>query len=177
MTQGGADARRANVAITISTTLGEPINMAQVSLTSLGGGHQFKKSGESITFEGLPFDRYVIEAKAPGFTTQRETIGIYEEVVHYRMGLPLASREGSTSAEISGEVDVSGKTDLWLRLVPVYAGGLIQCQPDHYGRYRFVSPDPGKYVLLFFEGGKLLSSKELDFVGGKMTVDLDVLPK
>jgi len=172
---GQADRPRATITVKVLTTFGETIEGALVSMSSVGARAQFKKTGGEVRFEGLPFDRYVIEAKAPGFVTQRETIGVYQEQALYRMGLPLGITEASSPTEISGRViGPVSPTNLWIRLVAVYEGGLIQCQIDQSSRYRFVSPDPGRYLLLLFDGGHLLGSKEVNFVGGKLSLDFDV---
>ena len=132
----GAKSPEAAVTVKVSTTFGEPVDGAQVSITSIGTKLQFMKTGEDVRFEGVPFDRYVIQAKAPGFVTQREVVGIYQEQFRYRMGLPLGTRDGGAPTEISGTVRTPGKlTDLWVRLLLVYAAGLLQCQTDRHGRY------------------------------------------
>lgn len=47
---------------------------------------------------------------------------------------------------------------MWIRLVPLYAGSLIENGIDSNGRFKIVGLSPGKYVLLLFEGQDLVTA-------------------
>ncbi len=170
-----ADTASAKVSIQVSTTFGERIPEAQVLIKEVGPAAQYKKSGAQLRFK-LPFGKYVIQASAAGFLTSSETVGIYQRDVFYRLGLAVAPPHSSERTEISGAIappppDI---TDVWVRLLPVYTGGLIETQPDKSGGFHLVGIEPGRYVMLLFDKGRLLESKEVHFLGGKLTANLDL---
>jgi hypothetical protein len=166
----------ATARISVSTTFGEPVAQAQVLVKSVGPAAQYKQRGSEVRFDELPFGLYDIEVQAPGFIARRERVGIYQQDVFYRIGLAVSPPHTNERPAISGTiVPLPGRlNDIWVRLVALYAGSLIETQPDQSGTFHLVGIEPGRYVMLVFDRGQLLSSREVEFFGGKLTANVDL---
>lgn len=174
MAQAKSDEASATLKVSVCTTFGEPVEQSQIVVTSVGPAGQFKKAGAAVRFDALPLGLYTIEAQAPGFISRKETVGIYQQELSYRVGLAVAAPHGSERTEISGGITptLTKETDVWVRFVALYDGGLIECQPDQSGKFHVTGIEPGKYVMLVFVKDRLLASREVEFLGAKLTVNV-----
>ena len=158
--------------IVASTTFGNSVGAVRAVLSSVGPNEQYTREGENIAFEHIPFGVYDLELRAPGFKAHRERLGLYQAEVSYHVGLVVALPHSSKRTEISGLVLQVPKdaSNLWIRLVSLYAGDLIEGRLDTRNRFRFVGISPGRYVLLLLDKGRVLDTQTVEFFGGTLAL-------
>ncbi len=177
--QSAEESETARLTFIISTTFGEPLEKAQVLLTSIGPKQRLtglSGSNGAVLLEQVPFGLYEVEVRVLGFETRRERIGVYQQQLVCRLGLVLGYPHSTDRSEISGSVSsASGsKADLWVRLVSVFGGDLIENAVDRTGSFHIIGMAPGRYVLILFEKEKVLATKSVEVSAGSKTVNFSL---
>lgn len=75
------------VELTVSTTFGGPVGKTLAILKALGPHEEYRRLGETIRFEKIPFGLYDLEIQAADFSTRRERLEIYQPEMHFWFGL------------------------------------------------------------------------------------------
>jgi hypothetical protein len=172
----GSTPEQASVSVGASTTFGEPLAKVLVVLKAVGPTAEYRQTGGTIRFERVPFGLYDVEIQAPGFSTRRERVGIYQPEVRLWFGLVVAPLHSVERSEVVGSIAPmeSDHRVLWVRLVPLYSSDFIEDQVTPAGKFHLAGLQPGKYVLLVFDKEKLIMTKPLEYSGGKLTLNLDM---
>jgi hypothetical protein len=167
----------ATLNIQMFTSRGEPLSTRVLGvLTNLDTGQRREERGSELTFHRLPWGRYEIRVEAAGFSILREMIVVHQSNMECRLGLLLGVLERSGAQRIQGTVlpRVQRPADLWVRLMPLYSGRLIGGSVDARGRYSIEEPPIGRYLLVILDGNRLLKAEPIDFLGGILTLDIDI---
>jgi hypothetical protein len=167
----------ATVRLVLSSTFGKPLGEALAVLKAVGPTEEYRQSGNPVVFPRIPFGLYDLEIYAGGFATLRQRVGIYSSEVRLRLGL-YVSQLGPEDRrpEVAGTIKSHEKSqkDLWVRLVPWYSGDFIEDQVTPSGEFCLRDVHPGRYVLLVFDSEKLIITKQLEYPGGKLSLNLDL---
>jgi hypothetical protein len=162
----------ANLNVDVTTTFGGPVGKVLVIL-KLGSVEKYRKLGDVIRFESIPFGLYDIEIQAANFAKRRERVGIYQPEARLWFGLYLSPVE-ETRAEIRGMISPMGRDDLWVRVVPLYASDFVEDRVNSSGEFRLSGLHPGRYVLLVLSKEKLIKTQTVDFSGGALVLYVDL---
>ena len=166
----------AAVTVVASTTFGEPLGKALVLLRPVGPLGEFRRVGNTVRFDHVPFGRYDLEIQSPGFGTRRERLEIYQSELHVWFGLAVSPPHSEERDEIVGFVarPESDQRDIWVRLVPQFSSDFVE---DHVkaGTFHLTGVHPGLYFVLLFDKDDLILTKRLEYVGGKATLNLNLL--
>ncbi|HLG96094.1 MAG TPA: carboxypeptidase-like regulatory domain-containing protein [Bryobacteraceae bacterium] len=168
----------ARITVKVVTTFGESVSGAQVTLANVGTKDEISSSGGEAIFNRVPFGLYDVRVRLAGFLTRTERIRVYQPILAYQIGLELAPRHSYDQPQVSGTVvnAVGQKTSLWVRLVNLYSGDLVENAIAETGKFELVGMAPGKYVLLLFDNTTPLMMRTLDVLGGKQVVELRLEP-
>ena len=166
----------ASVKVIVCDTVGNPVAGARVSLTSVGPNQRFTAVGGEAKFESVPYGRYDLDVRLVGFEPWKQRVRVYQSSLVFFAGLELGATHSSERAELSGSIRpvVKGQSDLWVRLVAIYSSDLVENVVNNSGKFELDGMAPGKYLLLLFQGDKVLSMKPLDVLGGKQAVDMTI---
>jgi hypothetical protein len=164
----------ATVKLIVTTTFGEPVGRVLAVLRCCQ--KEYRKIGDAITLERIPFGYYDLEIQAGGFETRRERVAIYQSEVSLWFGLSIARMHSDKSPEIMGSVVPRQKSpqDLWVRLVPLYSSNFVEDQVAPSGEFHLKGHDAGRHVLLIFNKEGLITTKLIDCFSGKQTVNIDL---
>ena len=166
--QGVETSPVARLEIRVLSNAGEPLSEARVTLSGGGPNPQFAAvSGinGNLKFEHVPFGKWDLNVSLPGFQTHKERIAVYQSLLTFRLGLALGYPHDSERPEVSGSIlavksrDVSA---MWVRLVSLYGGSLIENSVDSYGNFRLMGMEVGSYILLVIDGNKVVATKSVD---------------
>ena len=165
----------ADLSFIVSTTFGEPLEDAHLSLTSIGPVSKLMKASDvkgEARFARVPFGLYEVEILLPGFVPRRERIAVYGAQVVYRLGLALGYRHSTERTEIVGTVSPVSRTgpERWVRLLPLFGSDLIENSVARSGEFQLVGMAPGKYLLVVLEGGRVLSTEPIEVQQGSRTM-------
>jgi hypothetical protein len=176
--QALAEEGAAIIRILVSTTFGESAGKVQAVLTGIGPKEQFNQTGEEIRFDHIPFGLYELEVQAPGFYPHREQVGIYQKEIWYRIGLSVAILHSEKRPELWGTVTPFREysKDIWVRLMSVYSGDLIENRVEGSGHFEVAGLYPGRYLLFVFDKDRLIDWRSVDFLGGQQRVDVVIKP-
>lgn len=168
----------ANVRVIVSETFGRPVPGAKVTLTSVVPGEKFTAIGGEAEFDHVPFGMYDLDVRLIGFVARKERVNIHAPKLIFRIGLELGATHSYEPSELSGSIK-SGvdRSDLWVRLVALYSSDLIENVVDSSGHFELVGMPHGKYLLLLLEKDKVLTTRPVDLLGGKQTVELTLESK
>ena len=166
----GDSSEVSTVELVVSTTFGAPVGKVLAILKGVGPQVQFRQIGATIKFEKIPFGIYDLEIQASGFSTRRERIGIYHPETYLWFGLFPSPIDEVERPELTGVIVPHDGKDLWVRLVPLYSGDFIEDRVAASGQFHLTGLHPGRYVLLVFNKDKLVTTKPVDFRGGKSTL-------
>jgi hypothetical protein len=177
--QSAENSETARLTFIVSTTFGEPLERAQVVLTSIGPKQRLtglSGSKGEVLLERVPFGLYEVEARVPGFEMRREKIGVYQQQLVYRLGLVLGYPHSAKRSQIAGSVSwgSGSKADLWVRLVSVFGGDVIENAVDRTGSFHLIGMAPGRYVLILFDKEKVLATKPVEVLGGSKIVNFSL---
>jgi hypothetical protein len=173
---GGAS-ELATVRLVLSSTLGKPLGRALAVLKAIGPSEEYRQSGDPITFPRVPFGLYDLEIYASGFATLHQRVGIYNSEVRLRLGLYVSQLGPEDQRpEVAGSIKSyeKGQRNLWVRLVPWYSGDFVEDQVAPSGEFCLRDVHPGRYVLLVFDSEKLLITKQVEYTGGRLSLNLDL---
>jgi hypothetical protein len=165
------------VKVIVRDSFGRPLPGASVTLTSIGPNEIFRSVGGEAKFDKIPTGLYELDVSLPGFVPRKERLQIYQPNLTFRVGLDLGYNHNSVSPMLSGSApdEWRGAPDLWVRLMPLYGGDLVENAVDRSGRFQLLGMYPGKYLLILFQGEKPLTMKPLDVLGGKQIVEFPEL--
>jgi hypothetical protein len=156
----------ATVTIIPMTTFGERLSEvpAVAVLTSVGSKVRHESRSPDLKFEKLPFGLYEVRLQGLGFSTALEMVGVYQPHIEFRIALPLWGMHLDERPRVSGTVTLAegGKGEMWIRLMPLYSGQLIQATIDQSGRFDVAGMPPGRYLLAIFQGSDLLHVESVD---------------
>lgn len=166
---------KSSLTVIVSTTFGVPLEKAQVVLTSIGPKQRLtglSGSRGEVSWKQVPFGLYEAEVIIPGFEARRERIGVYQQQLVYRLGVVLGYPHSSEHPQIVGSVFAApgGSAGLWVRLVSLFGGDVIENAVDRAGGFHLTGMAPGLYVLILFEKEKLLATRSVELSGGSKTV-------
>lgn len=166
----------ANLDVSVCTTSGVAIDGARVALIGVGPKQTFQMTGGVARFKKIPYGLYDLEVQLVGFKVRRERIGVYQPDLAFRVGIDVGYPSLHERPELMGSIKPAPKhrSGMWIRLVPVYAGSLIENTVDSNGQFKIVGLSPGKYVLLLFNGEDLVTAQSIDFKGGSQSADITV---
>lgn len=169
---------RANVNILVFTTFGDRVQNATVTLRAIGPDTMFKATGGDAQFPIVPFGLYDLDVELAGFLPRRERVRVYQSSLAIRVGLELASTHSYKPVKLSGSVEpnAKGKSNLWVRLVPLYNSELIDNSVDTSGQFELKGMAPGKYLLCLFQQDKLLAIKSVDLLQGEKIIRIVYKP-
>jgi hypothetical protein len=165
----------ATIELAVSTTFGGPVGRVEAILRAVPN-EQYRRLGDAIRFEKIPFGLYDLEVQAAGFSTRRERVAIYQHEVHLWLGLYVSPLHVDEYPEITGSIapHESNPKDLWVRVVPLYSSDFVEDRVASSGEFHLRGVQPGRYLLLVFNKENLITTKSIDFRGGKLTLDLDL---
>ena len=165
----------ADVTITVLSTFGRPIEGAQITLTNIGPQQEFHSQGGAATLQGVPYGLYQLEVRLNGFLPRQERIRIYQTKLQLQIGLELAPIHGYQQPEVVGSVEGATRTDkLWVRLIGLFTNDLVENRVDTSKKFRLVGMPAGRYVLLLFERGTLITAQQLDVNEGLTSAKLNM---
>ena len=123
----------------------------------------------------VPFGLYEAEVRVPGFEVRREKIGVYQQELMYRLGVVLNYPHSTERPEIAGAVSFPGsRKDLWVRLVSIFGGDVIENAVDHNGAFHLTGAAPGKYILVLLRKETVLATRAIEVLGGSTVVNFTV---
>jgi hypothetical protein len=169
----------ADVHISVLTAFGDALAKPTVVLREVGPRTEYRKVGDDqggIDLPGVGFGLYDLEVSAKGFAVLHERIGIYQSDFRLSVGLFVSQIHGSQRSEITGSVTMGGANteDLWIRLLPMYSADFIEGHVRSNGTFQLGGLHPGRFVVLVFHKKELVSTKILDYDGGRIIVNLSV---
>ncbi len=166
------------VTVVVSDTFGRPIPGAQITLAAVGPSEKFTAIGGETTLEPIPFGRYDLQVRLAGFEPRSERIRIYQPIAVFHIGLEAGAIHSDKRPELAGTIspDTKGRSDLWVRLVALYSGDLVENTVDRSGHFELGGMALGKYLLFLFQKDKVVATKTLDVLGGKQAVELTLEP-
>jgi hypothetical protein len=166
----------ANVDMTVTTTFGEPAGKVLVILRGVGPTDRYDQNGTTIRFRQIPFGLYDLEIQAAGFSTRRGQIGIYQTNVQLWFSIYPSPTHSVTPSEVEGSLTSKARNTqgMWVRLVPLYSADFIEDKVSSSGVFHFAGLSPGRYLLLVFDSEKLIMTKSVEYLGGKLKLDVEL---
>jgi hypothetical protein len=149
------------------TTFGVSIRgVVTLELSEVGTGAQYRTVASSPGL-AVPFGVYRMRLQAPGFETTAETISVLQAQVELRLGMTVAHGHSYEHPRIEGTVGPVSRLEkgLWVKLNPVYNGGLYQAPVSEGGAFSLVGIPAGMYVVCVFQGPRLLHAQPVEIIG------------
>jgi hypothetical protein len=89
----------------------------------------------------------------------------------------LVYTHAAVPPELQGTLSpvAAGNTDRWVRLLSLYGGGLFENSVDDKGKFVLTGFAPGKYLLLLLDKDKIVSTQQLEILGGVKTVNISTI--
>ncbi len=157
------------VTIHAVTTFGVAIGeSAYLELKEIGSGTRYQGKGAPIMLT-VPYGIFQLQLRVPGFEPTIETVTVYQAEIEYRIGLAVGFGHAYERARLDGTVVPIAKDQrgLWVKLSPMYNGGVYQSTVTQYGAFSIVGMPHGKYILSVCQGAEVKHTESIDIVGGK----------
>ncbi len=170
--------RQAAVTIRVSTTFGEPVSKAVVTLRSATGSVRRETLTGEVTLQQIEYGDYSVQVEAAGFAIRRERLEVQRPSVELLVGLNVSARHGQQRSELVVTVSpLSANGDLWVRVVPLYFDTFLEQRVGGAGSARFVLPGAGRYAVLVFDQNRILALNSIDCHEGLTRLDAQLPPK
>ena len=168
----GQAPKTGRVTIRPVTTFGVAVRgPVSLDLKEVGSGALFQGRGVSPVLV-VPFGIYQLRVQASGFETTTETITVYQAQVEYRIGLTVGLGHAYELTRLDGTLGPTGKAqgDRWVKLSPIYNGGIYQAAINGDGTFTIVGAPRGKYLLSVFLGAEGIHSEPIEIIGAEQTL-------
>jgi hypothetical protein len=156
---------------------GEPLANAVVEITSVGPKRKLSGASNShgvVILDQVPIGLYDVDVTLAGFRSRRERIGVYQDEISFRLGLVLGYPSSAGRSAVLGSISRTTKNGprLWVRLVPLFGGELIENSVDKSGEFRLLDVPPGIHVLLVLQGETVLATRRIDVGLEPLTISI-----
>lgn len=165
----------AELTIHVCSTFGESISPVTTFLRNVESSERIRNIGSNLAYHNVKFGTYELTVEAPGFSVRREWLSIHQPKLAFRIGLfpSIGHRTDRPHLEFTIKNSTVNK-NLWTRLVPLYSNTFLEQEVNSLGAFGFSNLDPGRYVLLIFDNNQLLLTKQLDYFGEQMKLEIEL---
>ena len=171
--------RKATVLVVVSDCFGKSIPDARVTLQQGQMEFRFVATAGTAKVHGIPFGLYDLKVEEPGFEPWHEPLRVYQSSMAIRAGIEVSAGHLYRRPEVMGSINgnLAAWPNLWVRLMPIYSGQLVEANVDRTGNFELDQMAVGRYLVILFSNDEVLATKALTVRGGKQSIDLAIQSK
>jgi hypothetical protein len=153
----------AAVEVQVISENGEIIEQPRFRLTAIGTRKEYGDLVNGMTCS-IPFDRYLLEVSAPGFTVVRQELRVHQSKVWATVMLLFSEEQTGDYSRLSGVMTPPPKKGepYWAKLVSAFRPGTMEARVNEDGTFMMTGMDRGMYVLLIRRGLEIVEMRQIE---------------